>query len=119
MFKKLFSIMMSYISMKKSKFFFLSFLLPVVACMPEVAEPDPYGALPTERQLRWHEMEMYSLIHYTPTTFQNKEWGFGDADPQIFNPQHFDAQQIAAAAASAGFRSEEHTSELQSRENLV
>ncbi|MBD1424534.1 alpha-L-fucosidase [Sphingobacterium arenae] len=90
--------------MKKSKFFFLSFLLPVVACMPEVAEPDPYGALPTERQLRWHEMEMYSLIHYTPTTFQNKEWGFGDADPQIFNPQHFDAQQIAAAAASAGFK---------------
>lgn len=72
--------------------------------MQEAAEPEPYGALPTERQLRWHEMEMYSLIHYTPTTFQNKEWGFGDADPQIFNPQHFDAQQIAAAAASAGFK---------------
>ncbi len=72
--------------------------------MQEVVEPEPYGVLPTERQLRWHEMEMYSLIHYTPTTFQNKEWGFGDADPQIFNPQHFDAQQIAAAAASAGFK---------------
>jgi len=34
-----------------------------------------YGALPTERQLKWQEMETYCLIHYTPTTFQNKEWG--------------------------------------------
>src|SRR5690606_3534752 len=66
--------------------------------------PKPFGAVPTERQLRWHEMEMYCLIHYTPTTFQDKEWGFGDADPAIFNPSHFDAHQIARAAASAGFR---------------
>lgn len=66
--------------------------------------PEPYGALPSPRQLAWHEMEMYCLIHYTPTTFQDKEWGFGDADPKIFNPSHFDANQIAKAAASAGFR---------------
>lgn len=66
--------------------------------------PEPYGALPSARQLAWHEMEMYCLIHYTPTTFQDKEWGFGDADPKIFNPSHFDASQIARAAASAGFK---------------
>lgn len=64
----------------------------------------PYGALPSERQLKWHEMEMYCLIHFTPTTFQDKEWGFGDADPVIFNPTSFDANQIAAAAAAAGFK---------------
>ncbi len=64
----------------------------------------PYGALPSDRQLKWHEMEMYCLIHYTPTTFQDKEWGYGDADPAIFNPSHFDAHQVAQAAASAGFR---------------
>jgi len=67
-------------------------------------EPKPYGALPSERQIKWHEMEMYTLIHYTPTTFQDKEWGFGDADPKIFNPSHFDANQIAAAAAAGGFK---------------
>ncbi|MFD2597855.1 alpha-L-fucosidase [Sphingobacterium corticis] len=67
-------------------------------------EPQPYGALPSERQLRWHEMETYCLIHFTPTTYQNKEWGFGDADPAIFNPSDFDANQIAEAAASAGFK---------------
>ncbi|MCL7988866.1 alpha-L-fucosidase [Sphingobacterium sp. lm-10] len=66
--------------------------------------PEPYGALPSERQLRWHEMETYTLIHFTPTTYQNKEWGFGDADPAIFNPTEFDANQIANAAAAGGFK---------------
>ncbi len=64
--------------------------------------PAPYGALPSEAQLNWHEMEMYCLIHFTPTTFENKEWGYGDASPSIFNPSHFDANQIAAAAKAAG-----------------
>ncbi|MGV3761668.1 alpha-L-fucosidase [Parapedobacter sp.] len=65
-------------------------------------EPAPYGPIPTAAQLNWHEMELYCLIHFTPTTFQNKEWGFGDAPVSLFNPQHFDANQIAAAAKSAG-----------------
>lgn len=66
--------------------------------------PKPYGALPSERQLRWHEMETYCLIHYTPTTFQDKEWGYGDADPSLFNPTAFNSNQIAAAAAMGGFK---------------
>ena len=66
-------------------------------------EPAPFGPTPTVAQLNWHEMELYCLIHFTPTTFQNKEWGFGDAPARLFNPQHFDANQIAAAAKSAGF----------------
>ncbi len=66
-------------------------------------EPAPYGPTPSAAQLNWHEMEMYCLIHFTPTTFQNKEWGFGDAPADLFNPQHFDANQIAEAAKSAGF----------------
>lgn len=85
--------------------FSLSLSAVLLGFMNVVAqEPKPYGALPSERQLRWHEMEMYSLIHYTPTTFQDKEWGFGDAEPSIFNPAAFDANQIAQAAASAGFK---------------
>ncbi|WP_353130491.1 alpha-L-fucosidase [Parapedobacter pyrenivorans] len=66
-------------------------------------EPAAYGPTPSAAQLNWHEMEMYCLIHFTPTTFQNKEWGFGDAPADLFNPQHFDANQIAEAAKSAGF----------------
>ncbi len=66
--------------------------------------PTPYGVLPTERQLGWHETELYGLIHFTPTTFENKEWGYGDADPVIFNPKNFDASQIVSAAKAGGLK---------------
>jgi alpha-L-fucosidase len=66
--------------------------------------PAPYGALPSERQLRIQEMEMYCIIHFTPTTYQNKEWGFGEADPQIFNPKRFNANQIVSAVKAGGFK---------------
>lgn len=88
--------------MKRSKSLLLSLFVPAILFAQET--PKPYGAIPSERQLKWHEMETYCLIHFTPTTFQNKEWGYGDADPKIFNPQKFDAEQIAKAAASAGFK---------------
>ena len=88
--------------MIKSKFLLGILLFPSLLLAQRA--PEPYGALPSERQLRWHEMETYCLIHYTPTTFQNKEWGYGDADPEIFNPSNFDAKQIAEAAKSGGFK---------------
>ncbi|SKB38295.1 alpha-L-fucosidase [Sphingobacterium nematocida] len=88
--------------MKKRYLYLLNFLFPTL--LIGQSAPAPYGVLPSERQLRWHEMELYTLIHFTPTTFQNKEWGYGDADPQIFNPRRFDADQIAKAAAAGGFK---------------
>ncbi|GAB3175788.1 alpha-L-fucosidase [Telluribacter humicola] len=66
--------------------------------------PKPYGALPSERQLKWHDTELYGLIHFTPTTYENKEWGYGDADPKVFNPTDFDAEQIVLAAKAGGLR---------------
>lgn len=67
-------------------------------------EPAPFGPLPSERQLRWHEMEMYGLVHFGLNTFQDKEWGYGDASPGIFNPVKFDALQIVRGAKSAGLK---------------
>lgn len=61
-------------------------------------------ALPSERQLRWHERDMYVLVHFTPTTFENKEWGYGDAHPAIFNPTAFDANQIVRSVKAGHFR---------------
>ena len=66
--------------------------------------PAPYGVLPTTRQLRWHEMEMYGLIHFGLNTYQDKEWGYGDANPQLFNPPEFDAEQIVKAAKAGGLQ---------------
>jgi len=66
--------------------------------------PDPYGPTPSTRQLRWHEMEFYGFIHFTINTFTDKEWGYGDESPSLFNPTDFDAEQIAGTAAAAGMK---------------
>jgi alpha-L-fucosidase len=69
-----------------------------------VAPPQPYGAIPTERQLRWHELEAVAFVHFTINTFTDKEWGYGDESPAQFNPSEFDADQIVRAAKDAGLR---------------
>lgn len=79
------------------------FLFITTAVYAQTA-PKPYGALPSKRQLAWHDIEVYGLIHFTPTTFENKEWGFGDADPKTFNPTDFNAEQIIKAAKAGGLR---------------
>ena len=68
------------------------------------APPKPYGPLPTPRQLAWQEMEMYCIIHFGADTYTDKEWGYGDEDPKIVNPIHFDAKQIVGAAKAGGFK---------------
>src|SRR5512136_3419252 len=68
----------------------------------DAAGPVPWGPLPTERQLRWHEMEFYGFLHFTVNTFTDKEWGFGDEDEKVFNPTSFDADQIVRTAKEAG-----------------
>lgn len=88
----------------KSLFLFAFSLSTALAVTAQTEPPKPYGATPSARQLKWHETEMYSLVHFTPTTFQNKEWGYGDANPSIFNPKKFDALQIVEAAQAGGFK---------------
>jgi alpha-L-fucosidase len=81
-------------------------MLAAVAALPlrAAAPPKPYGALPSARQLRWHAMEANAFLHFTVNTFTDKEWGYGDEDPKIFNPTRFDADAIVAALADAGMR---------------
>jgi len=70
----------------------------------KVQPPAPYGPLPSTRQLRWHEMEFYGFVHFTVNTFTDKEWGYGDEAPAVFNPTDFDAEQIVRTARDAGMR---------------
>jgi alpha-L-fucosidase len=87
------------------KYLLLPFLT-IFSCFTAISQraPKPYGPLPSERQLRWQETEMYCIIHFGPDTYTNKEWGYGDEDPAIFNPTQFSAMQIVSAAKAGGFK---------------
>jgi alpha-L-fucosidase len=74
------------------------------ATATHVAAPTPYGAVPSERHMRWSEMEFYNFLHFTVNTFTDKEWGYGDEDPAIFNPSAFDADAIVEMLKAAGSR---------------
>jgi alpha-L-fucosidase len=67
-----------------------------------VGAPAPWGATPSVRQLAWHKRERYGFVHFTLNTWTDKEWGYGDEDPKLFDPTAFDPDQIVAAAKSAG-----------------
>lgn len=59
---------------------------------------------PTDRQLRWQQLELTAFFHFGVNTFANQEWGTGKEDPQIFNPESLDAEQWVKTVKDAGFK---------------
>ena len=91
--------------MKKMKYPLISLLIltGILSCT-RVIPPEPYGPLPSERQLAWHELEYYMFVHFTVNTFTDKEWGYGDEDESVFNPSEMDCRQWARVAKEAGMK---------------
>ncbi len=65
-------------------------------------EPRPYGPVPTRQQVDWLRMEWYAFVHFGLNTYTNREWGYGDESPELFNPSNFDAEAIVRTFKEAG-----------------
>ena len=60
--------------------------------------------VPSERQVKFQQLEFYAFVHFTVNTFTGQEWGDGKESPDIFNPEKLDAEQWVRAIKSAGMK---------------
>ena len=80
---------------------FVGFLMSCTKKRSTIAAVEP---VPNAYQMAWQELEYYAFIHFNMNTFTNKEWGFGDEQPQQFNPTELDTRQWARVAKEAGMK---------------
>lgn len=85
-------------------FIFLLVIYFLFSCQENGVIPVPFGAVPTEKQMKWQEIEYYAFIHFTINTFTGAEWGYGDKSPQLFNPSNLDIEQWAKVCKEAGMK---------------
>lgn len=65
---------------------------------------DPVMPVPSDKQLDWQDMEMYAFIHYSLNTYTDQEWGYGNEDPALFNPEDLDVKQWVEVCKNAGMK---------------
>ena len=46
--------------------------------------------------------DVIAIMHFGLNTYTDKEWGYGDEDPALFNPEKFDASRIASECKAGG-----------------
>ena len=49
-------------------------------------------------------IEVYGIVHWGLNTYTDREWGYGDENPQDLNPDAFDADQIVGACKDGGLQ---------------
>jgi len=59
---------------------------------------------PSERQLRWQQLELTAFFHFGINTFTGNEWGTGKEDTRLFNPDSLDAGQWVRVVKAAGIK---------------
>tara|TARA_Y100001935_G_C17311764_1_gene517141 strand:- start:1012 stop:2499 length:1488 start_codon:yes stop_codon:yes gene_type:complete len=93
-----------YLPMSQIRILYLLLVLILLTDCSSTVPPEPVGPVPNEQQLMWHEMEMNAFIHFTINTFTDKEWGYGDESPELFDPSGLDVEQWVSVLKEAGFK---------------
>ncbi len=92
--------------MKRSFLFtsLLSLTLSMAGAKATVIPPKAVAPLPLPKQVRWQQMETLAFVHFGLNTFDDKEWGYGDVSPKIFNPTKLDCEQWVRTFVNAGIK---------------
>jgi len=90
--------------MRNPIIFLLIVLLTTSCSVKNVSEPEAVGPVPNDNQLAWHKMEMNAFVHFTTNTFTDKEWGYGNENPAVFNPTALNTEQWVQTLKDAGFK---------------
>jgi alpha-L-fucosidase len=76
-----------------------------ISCTPrKISAPAPVFPIPSPEQFTWHNLEFYAFIHCSINTFTDKEWGFGDENPKLFNPDSLDVKQWVDVFKEVGMK---------------
>lgn len=62
------------------------------------------AVVPSKGQLEHLEDGVMAIVHFGLNTYVDKEWGYGDTPPAVFNPTRLDTDQWVDAMAAAGIR---------------
>ncbi|MGD8726150.1 MAG: alpha-L-fucosidase [Gemmatimonadales bacterium] len=74
----------------------------LTACGGTPRDIPPNDVIPTPQQLAYQQQEFIGFLHFSVNTFTDREWGFGDESPQVFDPAELDTHQWASVAAEVG-----------------
>jgi alpha-L-fucosidase len=90
-----------------SKGAILSILVILTSCVSYQSSPpdiSPAPVIPSDEQVAYQQMELIGFLHFNMNTFTDKEWGYGDEEPKLFNPTRLDAEQWVRIARDCGMK---------------
>ena len=90
--------------MKRYSVLFVMLLAVMSAIADNNQSPAPCYPVPSPQQVAWQQLETYAFIHFGPNTFNDKEWGYGDAPTSSFNPKRLDCEQWIKTLVQGGMK---------------
>lgn len=90
--------------MVRFRFIIFALITGFLSGCQSVSSPVAFGPTPSARQMEWHETEYYAFICLSSATYRDVEWGYGDMDPDEFQPIKFDPRQWVEVVKSAGMK---------------